>query len=422
MRVLIVGGGGREHALAWRIARDGDHKLFSAPGNAGLAELGEVVPIEGTQVTELADFAAEHRIDYTIVGPEAPLVAGLVDEFVGRGLSISGPKRGAARIEGSKVFAKNLMRRHRIPTAEFEVFDDPQAARRYVEAQGGPIVVKADGLAAGKGVVVSRDTREALQAIEDIMEARVYGDAGSRVVVEQCLVGQEISVLVFTDGEVVVPLVPARDHKPAYDGDRGPNTGGMGCFSPVPLVDEGVLAEALERAARPTVAGLRSEGIRYRGVLYIGMILTSEGLKVLEYNARFGDPETQVQMPRLDTPLIEILQACSEGRLHELPVYWRNNAAVAVVLAAEGYPGGYEKGKPIRGLEEAGADEDTVVFHAGTALRDGEVVTTGGRVLAVTGVGDDLAQARARAYAGVARIEFDGAWYRTDIAGSVAGA
>lgn len=418
MRVLIVGGGGREHALAWRVARDG-HTVYSAPGNAGLAGIGELVPIEGTQVSDLAEFARGNRIDYTIVGPEAPLVAGLVDEFLGQGLAISGPKRAAARVEGSKVFAKNLMRRHRIPTADFDVFDDPADARRFIEARGAPIVIKADGLAAGKGVIVARDKATALQAVEDIMEARVYGDAGRRIVVEQCLTGQEISVLVFTDGEAVVPLVPARDYKPAYDGDLGPNTGGMGCFSPVPLVDDSFLAEALEKAARPTVAALRSEGVRYRGVLYIGMMVTNDGLKVLEYNARFGDPETQVQMPRLDTPLVEILQACSEGRLDEVPVRWKSDAAVAVVVAAEGYPGRYGKGRPIAGLDKAAAVDGAFVFHAGTALEGDETVTAGGRVLAVTGVGADLAEARKRAYAGVAEISFAGAWHRKDIAATV---
>jgi phosphoribosylamine---glycine ligase len=418
MRVLIVGGGGREHALGWCVARDG-HTVYAAPGNAGLASVGELVPIEGTQVADLADFARANRIDYTIVGPEAPLVAGLVDEFLAQGLSISGPKRGAARVEGSKVFSKNLMRRHRIPTADFDVFDDPADARRFIEARGAPIVVKADGLAAGKGVIVARDKQTALQAVEDIMEARVYGDAGRRIVVEQLLTGQEVSVLVFTDGETVVPLVPARDHKPAYDGDLGPNTGGMGCFSPVPLVDDSFLAEALEKAARPTVAALRSEGVRYRGVLYVGMMITNDGLKVLEYNARFGDPETQVQLPRLDTPLVEILQACSEGRLDEVPVRWKNNAAVAVVVAAEGYPGRYEKGRPIGGLDKAAAVEGALVFHAGTAIEDGQTVTSGGRVLAVTGVGADISEARKRAYAGAAEISFAGAWYRKDIAATV---
>lgn len=422
MKILIVGGGGREHALAWRMRSDGQCTIYSAPGNAGLAALGHLVKHSPSEISELADLAQAEGIDLTVVGPEAPLVDGIVDEFIARGLAVFGPRRAAARLEGSKVFAKNLMRRHRIPTADYDVFEDPADARRFIEAKGAPIVVKADGLAAGKGVIVAPDVPTALGAVEAIMERKDFGPAGDRVVIEERLVGQELSLLAFTDGETIVPLAPARDYKPVGDGDTGPNTGGMGCYSPVPLVGEALVREAVERVIRPTVNALRTEGIRYRGVLYCGLMLTKEGMKVLEYNCRFGDPETQVQMPRLATPLVEVLQACSEGRLSEVPVRWADNAAVCVVMAAAGYPGAYERGKPIRGLDEAARPPHTMVFHAGTELRGAEVVTSGGRVLGVTAVGDDVPAARERAYAAVGRISYDGACYRRDIAAAVGAA
>ncbi|MBP7561478.1 MAG: phosphoribosylamine--glycine ligase, partial [Armatimonadetes bacterium] len=368
---------------------------------------------------EMADFAREQGIDVTIVGPEAPLIDGIVDEFIARGLRVFGPKRAAARIEGSKVFAKNLMRRHKIPTADYAVFDDPNDARAYVERKGAPIVLKADGAAAGKGVLICKDLRAAYDAIEQIMEARVFGAAGDRVVVEEFMVGQEMSLLFFTDGATVVPLEPARDYKAARDGDEGPNTGGMGCYSPVPLVDDALRSETLERIVKPTIQGMLGEGIRFRGILYVGLMLTNRGLQVLEFNARFGDPETQVQMPRLDTPLIEILQACSSGRLDEVDVRWKSDAAVCVVMTAEGYPGRYERGRAITGIPEAEADEGVVVFHAGTKMAGGELVTDGGRVLGVTATGPTVAAARDRAYRATAKIAFDGAAYRKDIATAV---
>jgi len=419
MKVLLVGGGGREHALAWRISQEGEHRIFSAPGNPGMATVGENIDLTPDRIGEMADFAREQGIDVTIVGPEAPLIDGIVDEFIARGLRVFGPKRAAARIEGSKVFAKNLMRRHKIPTADYAVFDDPNDARAYVERKGAPIVLKADGAAAGKGVLICKDLRAAYDAIEQIMEARVFGAAGDRVVVEEFMVGQEMSLLFFTDGATVVPLEPARDYKAARDGDEGPNTGGMGCYSQVPLVDDALRSETLERIVKPTIQGMLGEGIRFRGILYVGLMLTNRGLQVLEFNARFGDPETQVQMPRLDTPLIEILQACSSGRLDEVDVRWKSDAAVCVVMTAEGYPGRYERGRAITGIPEAEADEGVVVFHAGTKMAGGELVTDGGRVLGVTATGPTVAAARDRAYRATAKIAFDGAAYRKDIATAV---
>lgn len=419
MKVLLVGGGGREHALAWRISQEGEHRIFSAPGNPGMATVGENIDLTPDRIGEMADFAREQGIDVTIVGPEAPLIDGIVDEFIARGLRVFGPKRAAARIEGSKVFAKNLMRRHKIPTADYAVFDDPNDARAYVERKGAPIVLKADGAAAGKGVLICKDLRAAYDAIEQIMEARVFGAAGDRVVVEEFMVGQEMSLLFFTDGATVVPLEPARDYKAARDGDEGPNTGGMGCYSPVPLVDDALRSETLERIVKPTIQGMLGEGIRFRGILYVGLMLTNRGLQVLEFNARFGDPETQVQMPRLDTPLIEILQACSSGRLDEVDVRWKSDAAVCVVMTAEGYPGRYERGRAITGIPEAEADEGVVVFHAGTKMAGGELVTDGGRVIGVTATGPTVAAARDRAYRATAKIAFDGAAYRKDIATAV---
>lgn len=419
MKVLLVGGGGREHALAWRISQEGEHRIFCAPGNPGMATVGENVDLTPDRIGEMADFAREQGIDVTIVGPEAPLIDGIVDEFIARGLRVFGPKRAAARIEGSKVFAKNLMRRHKIPTADYAVFDDPNDARAYVERKGAPIVLKADGAAAGKGVLICKDLGAAYDAIEQIMEARVFGAAGDRVVVEEFMVGQEMSLLFFTDGATVVPLEPARDYKAARDGDEGPNTGGMGCYSPVPLVDDALRSETLECIVKPTIQGMLGEGIRFRGILYVGLMLTNKGLQVLEFNARFGDPETQVQMPRLDTPLIEILQACSSGRLDEVDVRWKSDAAVCVVMTAEGYPGRYERGRVITGIPEAEADEDVVVFHAGTKTADGELITDGGRVLGVTATGPTVGAARDRAYQATAKIAFHGAQYRKDIATAV---
>ncbi len=417
MNVLVVGGGGREHALVWKIAQSPRvERIFCAPGNAGIAEQAEIVPLTVEDLEGLADFAENQGVDLTVVGPEGPLLAGIVDVFEQRGLKIYGPNARAATIEGSKVFAKQLFARHGIPTASFEVFDDPNEASDYVRRRGAPIVVKADGNALGKGAIVCEDVDTALRAIDDMMVKRVFGDAGARVVIEERLVGREMSIKVFTDGEAIVPMAPARDYKRALDNDEGLNTGGMGCYSPVPHVSPPVLNEAIEKIIRPTVDALREEGIRYKGTLYGGLILTDSGLHVLEFNCRFGDPEAQVVFPRLESDLVDILEAVVEERLAEADVHWSPRAAVCVVMASAGYPGSYEKGKPIYGLDAVAQMPDTFVFHAGTARRDGTIVTNGGRVLGVTAWADTLAGARARAYEAVGKISFEGAHFRRDIA------
>ncbi|HIE53124.1 MAG TPA: phosphoribosylamine--glycine ligase [Armatimonadetes bacterium] len=417
MKVLIVGSGGREHALAWKLAQSpAITQLYALPGNAGIAQQARCVPGDVENLEGLAAFAQREGIDLTVVGPEAPLIAGLADVLAARGLAVFGPTAEAAIIEGSKVFAKHLFRKYGIPTAQFETFDDPAEAEAYLRRQGAPIVVKADGLAAGKGSIVCRDLETAFRAVDQIMRERIFGDAGRQVVIEECLTGQEASIKVFTDGETVVPLVPSQDHKPVYDNDEGPNTGGMGCYSPVPAVSEELFTTIVETILKPTVWALAEEGRPYRGVLYGGLILTAEGPKVLEYNCRFGDPETQVVLPRLEGDLLEILQATVEGRLNEVEVRWSERKAVCVVMASGGYPGPYEKGKVITGLDQVAQLEDVVVFHAGTARREGEWVTNGGRVLGVTAMGDDFPSTIERAYAAVRRIHFEGVHFRRDIA------
>jgi len=417
MKVLVVGSGGREHTLVWKLAQSPQvSQLFCAPGNAGIAELAEGVDIGAESIQELADFAARQQIDLTVVGPERPLIAGIVDEFERRGLLCFGPRSEAAILEGSKAFTDELLASYGIPSPEFEVFDDPDKAKAYVRDKGAPIVVKADGQAAGKGVVVAQSVVEAEKAIHETMVERIHGEAGRRVVVEECLVGQECSIKVFSDGEDIVPMVPSQDYKRAYDHDQGPNTGGMGCYSPVPAVDEALFADILERLIRPTVKAMAAEGRPYRGVLYGGLILTADGPKVLEYNCRFGDPETQVVLPRLESDLVDLLLATVEGKLGQAQAEWRTDACVCVVLASGGYPGPYEKGKPIRGLEKASGMERVEIFHAGTARQDGQVVTAGGRVLGVTALGDGFEQAITRAYEAVGAIQFEGMHYRRDIA------
>jgi len=422
MKVLVVGGGGREHALVWKIAQSPKvGRVYCAPGNAGIATCAEVKPLSAESVPDLLAFAQSEAIDLTVVGPEAPLIAGIADEFAARGMRVFGPCRQAARLEGSKVFCKNLFRRHRIPTADYQVFDCPKEAAKYVRARGAPIVIKADGLAKGKGVVVAHDVDTALAAVDDMLVKKVFGSAGDRVVVEECLVGHELSLKVFTDGESIVPMEPARDYKRAGERDEGPNTGGMGAYSPVPLVSRDVANAAIRTVVRPIVDALRSEGVRYRGVLYAGLMLTNSGLKALEVNCRFGDPETQVIIPRLDSDLVDVLLATCEDRLAEVVVDWSPRAAVCVVLTSRGYPASAETGIAVRGLEAARALDDVVVFHAGTSRgADGAIVTDGGRVLGVTALGENLASARKRAYEAVGLVEFGGVQYRKDIAAGVA--
>ncbi|GIX07306.1 MAG: phosphoribosylamine--glycine ligase [Candidatus Poribacteria bacterium] len=418
MKCLVIGGGGREHAIAWKLAQSpAVSKLYAVPGNAGIAQLAECrsLPLEG-DFSELLNWVEAEGIDLTVVGPEAPLVAGIVDAFQKRGRAIFGPHAQAAQLEGSKQFAKEFMARHRIPTARFQVFDRPEPAREYVRRQGAPIVVKASGLAAGKGAIVCKTLQEAEEAIERIMVAREFGDAGDRVVVEDFLQGEEASFTVFCDGERAVPLASSQDHKPIYEGDRGPNTGGMGAYSPAPVVDEVVHRFVMERIVTPALRGMAQEGRPYTGVLYVGLMITAEGPQVLEFNCRLGDPEAQAILPRLDSDLVPILQAALEGRLEESLFRWRPEAAVCVVMASGGYPGKYRTGFPIRGLEEAEAIEGVVLFHAGTKREDGQIVTAGGRVLGVTALGPTVREAAERAYRACSKITFQDAYYRRDIA------
>jgi phosphoribosylamine--glycine ligase/phosphoribosylformylglycinamidine cyclo-ligase len=413
MRVLVIGSGGREHALAWRLAQSPQiERLYVAPGNAGTAELGSNVPIAVTDIPALVEFARAERVDLTVVGPEAPLAAGLVDAFTAAGLVAFGPTRAAAQLEASKAFAKRFMIEEGIPTAPAVIFGDYEAAHAYVRHVGVPIVVKASGLAAGKGVFVCDSLGEAEAALRAIMIERVFGSAGDEVIIETCLHGEEVSLLALCDGRTALPLIPARDYKRVGDGDTGPNTGGMGGYAPSPHLSPPLIREIETRVLQPTLAGMRRRGTPYSGVLYAGLMLTDTGPRVLEFNCRFGDPETQSLLPLLDTDLAEVLLACSEGRLHRVTLRWKPEYAVCVVLAAGGYPGEYATGVPIS--IETGIP--AVIFHAGTRLREGRPVTAGGRVLAVTATAPTLAAARDRAYAAVQCIHFEGMHYRTDIA------
>ncbi len=417
MNVLIIGGGGREHALAWKLARDTPGaRLHCAPGNAGTAAVGHNIALGAEDMDGLLAWARRERPDLTIVGPEAPLCAGLTDRFWAEGLTVFGPSAAAARIEGSKRFAKDVMRAAGVPTAAAEAFTEREAAIACARLRGAPVVVKADGLAAGKGVTVCATVEEAEQAIVEALERGAFGEAGRTVLIEECLEGEEVSILALVDGERVVPLASAQDHKRALDGDRGPNTGGMGAYSPAPVVRDDLEEAIRARVLEPTVSELRRRGIEYRGVLYAGLMIASDGPKALEFNCRFGDPETQAILPRWDGDLGAALYDCALGRLNPAALRWRPEACVCVVMAAGGYPGPYRKGDPITGLEEAASRPGVTVFHAGTALRDGRLVTAGGRVLNIAAVGADIREARDRAYAAVERIHFANAHYRRDIA------
>ncbi|MFC4075610.1 phosphoribosylamine--glycine ligase [Salinithrix halophila] len=415
MQILIIGGGGREHALAWKLKQSPRvKKIYCAPGNGGIASVAECVPELAVDDAEgLARFAKEKQIDLTVVGPEAALLAGVVDAFEAEGLTIFGPNREAARVEGSKRYAKELMIKYGIPTGAFRAFSEAGEALAYVREQGAPIVIKADGLAAGKGVTVARTLEEAEEAVKRIMEDRAFGEAGAEIVVEEFLAGQEISLMAFVDGETVRPMVVAQDHKPVFDGDKGPNTGGMGAYSPVPQISDSIVERAVVEILQPMAKGMAVEGVRYRGVLYAGLMVTEEGPKVIEFNARFGDPETQVVLPRLADDLAPILWATAGGSLNEVALTWKDEAAVCIVMASGGYPGPYAKGAVITGLP---ADtEQGVVFHAGTELRKGNVVTAGGRVLGVTALGTSLQEARKSAYRLVDGVHFEDAHFRRDI-------
>ncbi|MCU0640534.1 MAG: phosphoribosylamine--glycine ligase [Candidatus Margulisbacteria bacterium] len=416
MKVLVIGSGGREHALGWKIAQSPKvTKLYCAPGNAGTAELAENVALKADDLKGLLQFALTKKIDLTVVGPEVPLCAGIVDLFEQNGLRIFGPRAAAARIEGSKVFSKEFMIKHGIPTAQAGIFADLTKAKAYIEAVGAPIVVKADGLAAGKGVVVCQTKAEALAAVDQIMGAKEFGAAGDKVVIEECLVGEEASIIAFTDGRSVIPLASSQDHKRVFDGDQGPNTGGMGAYSPAPVVTERLMEQINLDVLKPFVNGMRQEGIDYKGVIYAGIMVTKKGPLVLEFNARLGDPETQPIMMRLKSDIVPILQAIIDEKLDDRLIEWDERAAVCVVLAAGGYPGNYAKGDEIKGLERTDQLEGVMVFHAGTKDEGRKIVTNGGRVLGVTALGGSIKYAIDKAYQAVELIKFKGMHYRRDI-------
>jgi len=416
MRVLVIGSGGREHALIWKLKQSLQVKqLFAAPGNAGIAEFAECVDISASEVRRLAEFAAKKGIDLTIVGPELPLTLGIVDEFEGRGLRIFGADQQAAILEGSKVFAKRLMKKYKIPTGFFQTFYRPDDARRYIQDVGAPIVVKADGLASGKGAIVCQTVKEALDAVKRIMDDRAFGDAGEKIVVEEFLSGEEASFLAFTDGETVLPMASSQDHKAVFDDDKGPNTGGMGAYSPAPVVTQEVHRKIMDQIMIPTIRAMAAEGRPYRGVLYAGLMIKDGEPRVMEFNARFGDPEAQPLLMRMESDLFPILEAVVDRRLLEVEIRWRPEPAVCVVMVSGGYPGAHEKGMAISGLRAAARMKDVVIFHAGTAIAGGKLVTSGGRVLGVTALGSDTPDAIARAYRAVKKIRWDGVHYRTDI-------
>lgn len=414
MNVMVIGNGAREHALVWKLKQSPKAgKIYVAQGNAGTAAIAENVDIPAGDVEALAKAAQKYQIDLTVVGPEAPLASGVVDLFQKLRLPVFGPTKAAAQIESSKVFSKNLMQKYGIPCAQGMIFSSYPEARDYVQSQPGPLVIKADGLAAGKGVVVATSRKQALEALSNVMERKSLGNAGDRVIVEECLSGKEVSLLAFTDGKTVCPLVPACDYKRVFDSDQGPNTGGMGSYSPPGFFDQSQVEEAQRTVLEPAVQAMASEGMPYKGVLYAGLMVTPDGIKVLEFNARFGDPETQAIIPRLNTDLVDIMLAVIERKLNKMKIEWSNEACVGVVMASGGYPGKYKTGFPITGLDKL--DRDILVFHAGTTVKEG-TVTNGGRVLTVVANGKTLTDARARVYANIPRIHFEGCHYRRDIA------
>jgi phosphoribosylamine---glycine ligase len=416
MRILVIGGGGREHAIVWALQKSEKVKeVFCAPGNAGIAQLAECAPIAVNQFDELIAYAQSKQVDLVFVGPDDPLADGIVDAFEAKSIPTYGPRKNAAEIEGSKIFMKNLLKKYNIPTAKYETFTDFEAALAYLRQQDAPIVIKADGLAAGKGVTVAATLEEAEEALRSMMVDKVFGSSGSQVVIEEFLSGQEMSILAFVDGETVRAMSPAQDHKQVFDNDKGPNTGGMGTYSPLPHIEQSVIDDAIENIIKPTAKAMVSEGRPFRGVLFAGLMITKDGPKTIEFNARMGDPETQVVLPRLKTPLFDIVEASMNGTLADLPIEWDDEAAVCVVMASEGYPASYPKGRVIEGIPAAEA-QGALVFHAGTAMKDGQLVTNGGRVLGVVGRGRDIAEARTRAYEAVSVIKFEGSHSRTDIA------
>jgi phosphoribosylamine--glycine ligase len=417
MKVLVIGGGGREHAIVWKLSQSRMvDKIYCCPGNAGIAEMAECINVNQDDFQSLLDFVKYEWIDLTIVGPEAPLSKGIVDLFESEGRRILGPAKAAARLESSKSFSKDLMRSHGIPTAEYKVFTSYLHAEEYVKFKGAPIVIKADGLAAGKGVFIAATVEEAMDALRQIMKNRVFGAAGDRVLIEECLQGEEASFMAFTDGKTIVPMVSSQDHKRIFDNDQGPNTGGMGAYSPAPVITEELEAAVIEKIMKPTIRALKSEGITYKGILYAGLMIDRGKPYVLEFNCRLGDPETQPVLSRLQSDLMEVAMAVTDERLSEIKIEWKKEPAVCVVISSGGYPGKYRKGDVITGLAEANNIEGVHVFHAGTAFKDSDIVTAGGRVLGVTATGSSISEAKKQAYEAIDKIRFRGMHYRKDIA------
>ena len=416
MKVLVIGGGGREHAIVWKIARSPlVDKVYCAPGNGGISVLAECVPIEAGDIEGIVGFSKESKIDMVVVGPDNPLVAGMVDALESAGIRAFGPRKKAAIIEGSKSFSKDLMKKYGIPTGGYEVFDNVEHAVEYLRHQEYPIVVKADGLALGKGVIIAQGVDEAIEAVNNIMRERVFGSSGDKIVIEEFLTGPEVSILAFTDGRTIIPMVSSQDHKRALDNDQGLNTGGMGAFSPSRIYTPEIAEYCMENIYKPTLEAMNKEGRKFKGILYFGLIITKDGTKVLEYNARFGDPETQVILPRLENDIVEIFNAVIDERLDEVEIKWSDSAAVCVIMASGGYPGKYQTGYEIKGIDDAEHDEGIVVFHSGTKLQNEKHITAGGRVLCVTALDGSLESAIKKAYEGVSKIRFSGMHYREDI-------
>ena len=416
MKVLVVGSGGREHSLVWKIRQSPKvSKIYCAPGNGGISGLAECVDIKSTDIPSLIDLVKKKDVDLTLVGPELPLTLGIVDDFEKEGLRICGATKKAAEIEGSKSFAKDLMRKYRIPTAEYRTFTSSDEAAKYIKEKGGPLVIKADGLAAGKGVIPSQTTQEALDALDLIMVEKAFGDAGNKIIVEEFLTGEEASFLVFTDGKTLIPLPTSQDHKPVFNGDNGPNTGGMGAYSPAPVVTKELHDRVIKEIMMPTIKGMAAEGREYKGVLYAGLMISEEGAKVLEFNARFGDPETQPLLMRMKSDIIPVLEAIIDENLSQVNVEWDERACVSVVMASDGYPGNYKKGSEIMGLNDVSTIKNVEVFHAGTDIKNEKTITNGGRVLGVTALGDGIQEAINLAYSAVKKIHWNGVHYRQDI-------
>ena len=416
MDILVIGGGGREHTLAWKLAQSSEvDKIYAVPGNPGMEAVAECIPGSVEDNEALVKLAQEKKVGLVVVGPEVPLTNGIVDDMAAVGIPSFGPQKSAAQLEGSKSFSKGIMKKYGIPTAKYEVFTDADEAKAYIRKEGAPIVIKADGLAAGKGVIVAETLQQALDAIDEIMCDKAFGNAGSSVVVEEFMDGEEASVLAFTDGKTIVPMIPSQDHKRALDGDKGPNTGGMGTYAPAPVITPELMQRVQKEILEPTIAAMRAEGKEYKGCLYAGLMITDQGPKVVEFNARFGDPETQVVLPLLDSDLGKIMLACTNGTLADTEIKWKDKAAVCVVMSAGGYPAKYRKGDAISGLDDAKA-AGALVFHAGTAKKDGKVVTNGGRVLGIVALGDDIKAAVDKVYEDVKLVDFADVFYRKDIA------